>query len=105
MSAYKSFKATERAVARLLGGQRTGHLGGADVVTNWLSAEVKHRRKLPDWLLAAMRQAAGHSGPEQLPVVVLHEAGARHNDNLVVMRLADFRDWFVSRVDDDPTEL
>ena len=74
------------------------------MVTNWLSAEVKHRRKLPDWLQAAISQAARHSGPEQLPVVVLHEAGARHNDNLVVMRLSDFRDWFVSRVDDDPTD-
>ena len=74
------------------------------MVTNWLSAEVKHRRKLPDWLQAAISQEARHSGPEQLPVVVLNEAGARHNDNLVVMRLSDFRDWFVSRVDDDPTD-
>ena len=74
------------------------------MVTNWLSAEVKHRRKLPDWLQAAISQAARHSGPQQLPVVVLHEHGQQHNDNLVVMRLADFRAWFVSRVDDDPTD-
>ena len=104
MSKYRSFKATERAVARLLGGQRLGHLGGADVVTNELAVECKHRRKLPDWLQDAMRQAAWHSGPQKLPVVVLHEAGARHNDNLVVMRLTDFRAWFVSRVDNDPAD-
>jgi hypothetical protein len=26
--------------------------------------------------------------------VVLHEAGQRHADDLVVLRLGDFQDWF-----------
>lgn len=91
MSKYRSFKGTERAVAKLLNGQRHGHLGGRDIDAGWLSAEVKHRQDLPAWLLAAMRQAEGHAQPGQLAVVILHQHGDRHADNLVVMRLAEFQ--------------
>jgi hypothetical protein len=54
MSKYRPFKATEREIAKRLGGERTGHLGGADVVTGWLSVECKHRKTLPKWLKDAL---------------------------------------------------
>lgn len=94
MSKYRSFKSTERAMARRLGGKRTGHLGGQDVDGGWLSVECKHRATLPAWLTDALAQARRHAGPDQLPIVILHEHGARHDDNLVVLRLADFEQWF-----------
>ena len=98
----KTWKQTERAVARRLNGKRLGATGrtGADVVTGWLSVEVKHRRRLPAWLKDAQRQAQSGAG-ERLPIVVLHEAGQRHSDDLVVLRLADFQDWFGEVINDD----
>ena len=93
--ADKTWKHTERAIAARLGGKRLGATGraGADVVNDWLAVEVKHRKRLPAWLRDALDQARTGAG-ERLPVVVLHEAGQRHADDLVVLRLADFEDWF-----------
>ncbi len=91
MSAYRPFKATERAIARIVGGQRTGHLGGADVQTAGLCVEVKHRAAMPAWLRAAVAQAERNATAEQLPVAVLREHGGRHDTDLVVMTLATFR--------------
>jgi len=93
--ANANWKQTERAVAKRLNGRRQGATGKAtaDVLTGWLSVEVKHRRRLPKWLITALTQARTGAG-ERLPIVVLHEAGQRHSDDLVVLRLADFQDWF-----------
>lgn len=86
----------ERTIAKRLGGQRVGAAGraAADVQTHWLAAEVKHRRRLPQWLKDALAQAVAGANDEQLPVVVLHEAGGRHDDDLVLLRLRDFQEWF-----------
>jgi len=100
MSRYRPFKGTERAVAAALGGKRTGHLGGADVDAGWLSVEVKHRASIPAWLVGAMEQAERNAGVDadgvtrQLPIVVIHQHGGRHVDDLVVLRLGDFTEWF-----------
>ena len=65
------------------------------VAHDWLSIEVKHRRALPVWLCDAMVQAvAANRGNDKLPVVVLHQKGRRHDDDLVVLRLKDFVEWF-----------
>jgi hypothetical protein len=95
----KAFKATERATARLLGGVRvpvTGRQRGSapDVEHPWLSVECKHRKSLPAWILDAMAQARAAAREDQLPVAILHEAGRRHADSLVLVRLADFVEWF-----------
>ena len=93
--ANTTWKQTERAVAGRLGGKRQGAVGrtGADVLTGWLSVEVKHRKRLPQWLKNALTQARTGAG-DRLPLVILHEAGQRHSDDLVLVRLADFQDWF-----------
>lgn len=96
----KTWKATERQVAKLLGGVRvpiTGRTRGStpDIDHEWLSLEVKHRKKLPEWIHDAMRQAQASMKPNQLPTVVLHENRTNHKDDLVVIRLGDFIDWFV----------
>ena len=65
-----------------------------DVAHPWLSVEVKHRKSLPVWLLDAMDQARAAARSDQLPCAILHEAGRRHDDNLVLVRLGDFTAWF-----------
>jgi len=94
MSKYAVYKGTERRIARRLGGQRHGHLGGADVVSDWLSVEVKHRKTIPAWIKDAMDQAKANADPGKLALVVLHEHGARSDGDLVILTLGDFRDWF-----------
>lgn len=90
-----TWKQTERAIAKRLNGRRLGATGRAtaDVVNAWLGAEIKHRRRLPEWLKVALDQARNGAG-ERLPIVILHESGQRHDNDLVLMRLADFEDWF-----------
>ncbi len=93
------WKKTERRVAAIFGGKRipiTGRQRGdvPDVAHPWLSIEVKTRRALPAWLREAMAQAVAAAQPDQLPVVVLHEVGDRHADDLVLLRLSDFKAWF-----------
>ena len=95
----KSWKATERAVANLLGGRRVpvsgrGRGDAPDIAHDWLAIEVKHRKRLPKWLREAMCQAKASSGLSRLPIVVLHEAGQRHDEDLVMLALGDFVDWF-----------
>ena len=87
-----TWKQTERAIARRLEGQRIGCTGQAtpDVVTDSLSIEVKHRDQLPQWLMAAMAQAVTNAPAGKLPVLILHQSGQRHGNDLVVLRLADF---------------
>ena len=108
--ADKLWKAVERRIAKYLGGERvpiTGRQRGSapDIKHEWLSIEVKQRNNLPAWVHDAMDQAKSSQKPIfeskggyegfQLPVVILHETGKRIEDDYVVLRLEDFRDWFV----------
>ncbi|GIV60031.1 MAG: hypothetical protein KatS3mg043_1120 [Rhodothermaceae bacterium] len=95
----KSWKRTERKVAERLGGRRvpvTGRSRGdvPDVDHAWLSIEIKHRSRLPSWIEDALRQAEAAARDGQLPVAILHERGRNHDQDLVVLRLRDFEDWF-----------
>ncbi len=96
----KTWKSTERRIARLLHGERTGNTGAAteDVAHAWLSVEVKHRRMLPAWLHDALQQAQRNAPAGRLPVVVLHQHGERSTNDVVCVRLANWLDWF----GDDP---
>lgn len=91
-----TWKATERTVAKRLNGRRVGPSGTstADVVNDHLSVECKHRKRLPSWLASAMAQSVAAAGDGQLPIVVLHEAGKRHDDDYVVIRLRDYQQWY-----------
>lgn len=94
MSKYRAFKDTERRIAHRLGGQRTGHLGGADVVSDWLIVEVKHKKTIPAWIKGAIAQAKRNAQPGKLALVVLHEHGQRSDQDIVLLTLADFQEWF-----------
>ncbi len=100
------WKRTERRVADFIGGKRVpitgrGRGDAPDIAHEWLCPEVKHRRKLPDWLHEAMSQARAAATSEQLPIVVLHQHGQQHRDDFVVLRLSDFRDYFGTSVPSD----
>ena len=91
-----TWKENERAIARRLGGKRIGATGQRtpDVVTEWLAVELKTRRKLPQWLVDAVEQVRSACPDVRLPVVILHEVGQRHANDLVIMGLKEFEDWF-----------
>lgn len=101
----KSWKRAERCIAAKLGGERVPITGRArgdvpDVQAGWCTVEVKTRRRLPLWLTEAVSQAEASAGDDQLPIVVLHEHGARYSDAVVCMRLADFVSWYGDIADD-----
>jgi len=85
----------ERAVCDYLGIERIAGVGRRDGDGGWFSVESKSRANLPMWLTDAMEQSERLSRPDQLAIVVLHGNGMRHDDDLVVMRLREFRDRFV----------
>jgi hypothetical protein len=98
----KDWKACERKVAALLGGIRVPVSGrgrgySPDIAHERFSIEVKSRRKLPDWLEDAMRQAETSAKHGQLPVAVLHQDGRRYRDSFVVCRLKDFTGYLKER--------
>jgi hypothetical protein len=72
-----TWKKCERMVARILGARRTpaGRPGEPDVRGRRLSVEVKHRKQLPRWLVAALEQAERAAGDGEVAVCVLHERG------------------------------
>ena len=91
----KDWKACERRIAQLLGGQRVPVSGRArgdapDVAHERFSIEVKSRKTLPAWLLGALAQARAATKDGRVPVAVLHRDRQQYRDALVVMRLADF---------------
>ena len=91
-----TWKDHERRTAQALGGKRLGATGVAnpDVVSQdgHVIAECKHRKVLPSYLTAALRQVRSQASPDQLAMVVLHEHGAR--DSIVCVSLADWKTWY-----------
>jgi hypothetical protein len=68
------WKVYERQVARALGGERQPNTGrrGPDALAGPWAIEVKTRRSLPRWLLAAIAQAEeGARASGRLPLLVL----------------------------------
>jgi hypothetical protein len=95
----RRWKRNEREIASRLGGERvpiTGRQRGdvPDVQHKWLSIECKSRQSIPSWLKIAIEQAVMAAKGSQLPIAILHEVGQRHGEDLVVMHLSDFEDFF-----------
>jgi hypothetical protein len=92
----KAWKQHELRTAKALGGRRLGATGKAspDAISGdgYLVAECKHRQSLPAWLTGALAKVRSQAGPDQLGILVLHEAGA--HDSLVCVSLKDWLDWY-----------
>jgi hypothetical protein len=81
-------KAVERALAKRLGGLRIGILGKEDVlIEGKYSIEVKSRKSVIiwNWYQQAVKNAKG-----KIPLLIVHITGKHHDNDLVVMSLADF---------------
>ena len=85
----RTWKAVERAVARLLGG-RGCHFEGKDVDAGRWSVEVKHGRQVPKTIIKWFDQAERNTPEGKRPLLVLHPPRFPYEDSLVVLRLADF---------------
>jgi hypothetical protein len=96
-----TWKAAERAIAALLGGERipvTGRTSGerADINHAEYALEVKHGKQVPALLVKALSQAVkaakfylDKGEGERIPIVVLHPEGARYDESLLVIQLKD----------------
>jgi hypothetical protein len=86
------WKAHERMIAKLLGGQRQPITGrpSADVLTSQLAVEVKLRSRLPLWLERGLAQAeagAKERGLTPLLVIVTPRGRGRPPLRLAILRL------------------
>ena len=90
----KLWKQRERKAARALGGERSSQPGksAANGTSDAYIVESKSRVFLPQWIKDGLATARGHASDDQLGLLILHEKGAR--DDLVVLSLHDFKDWF-----------
>lgn len=82
-------KSAERSVAKALGGKRVGVLCGEDIQHDTLSVEVKSRQTFvaSGWMSQACRNC-----PEgKTPIVVVHVHGKRHDGDMVIVRMEDFK--------------
>ena len=93
--ADKRWKSNERTIARRLGGKRVpitgrgrGDVPDADVPDS--TPEIKSRKVIPLWLKEARDQAKAASKQGKPPVVIVHEAGTHHDNDLVLMSLKDY---------------
>lgn len=83
-------KRAERHVAKTLNGKRVGTLGGEDVSHDLLSVEVKSRQRFVGETF--MSQAKANCPDGKIPAVVVHIHGKRHADDLVILRMVDFKE-------------
>lgn len=87
-------KRTEKAIAKRLNGTRRGVLGGHDVTAGPWAVEVKSRVSFVGcgWFDQAVRNT-----PEgKTPLVVCHVHGKRHDQDIVMLRLSDWLEWYGS---------
>ena len=109
MGKSQRWKDNERAVARLIGGQRVIEKGLAieDVHHSLLSVEAKTRETLPLWLWQAVDQARANCPAGRWPAVFLHQKSGKRR--LVLMDSRDFLSLLGARSDssdgDEPVGL
>lgn len=60
----------------------------------WLSVTHTSTENLPDWLTEAIRKTRSSALPGQLPLLLVHEEDTWHGNDLVIIKVADFRDFF-----------
>ena len=84
----------EKQVAERFKGHKQGLYGGEDVATEIFSIEAKTRKKFTGQ--GFMQQAISNCPEGKVPLVVVHVVGQRMPNDLVMMRMGDFEDWYGS---------
>jgi len=90
----KPWRRAEEKIAKMFGGKRIKHDGveGADVDSDWATVQVKYRKKLPEWIVNAVRNAQDYSTADKLPCAALVEANT--GKTLIIIDAANFDLWF-----------
>ncbi len=92
------WKTIERRIARLFGTRRIGTREGGpapDWENEWTVGEVVCH-PIPEWILEELAQAERRVTERlKLRLLVIHEKGQDLDNALVVMRLGQFKDWFL----------
>ena len=88
----KRGKRNERALAKLLGGQRVGLLGKEDISMSLFSAEVKVMQEFPKRIAKDMSQARGNAPQGKIPILIWHEIHQKRENDLVIVGLKDWID-------------
>ena len=94
----KLWKATERQLAKILGGKRVPVHSTSGVKCDiscpaW-SVEVKERKRLPVLLKDTVAQARRNCEKGKLAIAVFHEKGKQHDTDIVCISLKDFCEWY-----------
>ena len=85
-------KRVQALLVRRLGGKNVGTIENQDGSHPIWSIEIKKRKTFIG--VGFMEQAIRNSPEGKTPLVVVHQTGQRHDNDLVMMRLGDFEDWF-----------
>ena len=85
----KRWKGVKREICRYLGTERLLQEGreGLDGRSDEYSIEVKHRAKLPEWIMTALDKTERLNEGDRTPIVSLHQKHTRIEDTLVITRL------------------
>lgn len=102
----RSWKASERTLAAMLGGERvpvSGRTRGwaPDISHRWLALEVKTRKNMPVLLREGMDQAVKSAAwaekrgeGSKLPMLLIHQDHSDYDNTIVCVRLKDARAWW-----------
>lgn len=98
----QAWKAFERWTCKLFGGERDWEHPEECRGTGIFAPECKRRKKIPNWLEDMLLQAESQARNDQIGFVVLTEHHRPRMQSLVICRLQDFYDWYVSGGQDEP---
>lgn len=86
-------KASQKAVAKMIGGLDIGTLGGEDVLHERFSIEVKSLTKFVGHRF--MAQCEANNKRKKIPLVFIHLKGTQHEaSDLVLVKYKDFKEVF-----------
>jgi len=98
-----SWKNFERRIARIFGGKRRGAYvsdgikGKNDIIVNGWSIECKllKRPTYQQMFDACIQAEKNKEETNDIPIAIVKKSGVRDNNALVIMRLEQFKDYFV----------
>jgi len=83
-------KANQYALAKRLGMQNIGLLGGNDLRGKGWSGEVKEFKRLPRSVVKSWEQVLGSLPNDKKPFVIWHELNQQRDNDIVMLRLREF---------------
>ncbi len=78
-------------IAKVLGGKSVGTIEGQDIEHPIWSIECKKRKAFAGQPF--MDQCVRNCPKDKTPLVIVHITGERHENDLVMMRFADWQEW------------